>query len=66
MLNKRFEHIIRECQTFRDLHGFEYEEKCKEMIEEYSQEIKKKKLIEKCEDKTFAKQLCIANSLDYE
>jgi hypothetical protein len=65
-MNKRFEQIILICQTLRKHYGFDYEEKAKDRIESYSNEIIRKQLVEKCEDKNFAKQLCIMNSLRYE
>ena len=62
-MNKRFNSIILKCQELRDRYGFDYENICSDKIKKYSEEIKSKKLIEKCNDQIFANQLCIANSL---
>jgi hypothetical protein len=62
-LNKRFETIIIMCQCLKKEFGFDYEQKCFKQIQKYSKEIIDKQLIEKCQDKDFAKQLCIKNSL---
>lgn len=65
-LNKRFEQIIIMCQNARKKYGFDYEEKYKYKIDKFSSEIIKNNLIDKCENKHFAKQLCIMNKLTYE
>ena len=62
---KRFEKIILMCQDARKKYGFEYEETYSDKIKDFSNEIIKDKLIDKCEDKHFAKQLCIMNGLNY-
>jgi hypothetical protein len=64
-MDKRFKEIILKCQVARKKYCFDYEEKYKDKINEFSFEIKNNKLIDKCEDKHFAKQLCIMNSLSY-
>lgn len=64
-MNRRFRTIITICQQLKEKHGFNYEKKCAKKITAFSQEIIEKKLIDKCTDKTFAKQLCIANNLKY-
>ena len=64
-LNNRFSRIIQMCQKAKKKYGFDYEEKYKNKIEKFSKEIKENKLIDKCEDKTFAKQLCIMNDINY-
>ncbi len=62
-MNKRFESIIIKCQELRKKHGFDYTENCRKQIEKYTDEIISKKLIDKCDDKYFAMQLCVMNSL---
>lgn len=64
-MNKRFLKIISNCESLREKHGLNYEEKCKSIIDRYSKEIIDNKLIEKCGDSYFAKQLCISNELRY-
>jgi hypothetical protein len=61
-----FEDIIIECQELRKKFGVYYEEECKEQIDSFSNTIIENNLIESQTDKTFAKQLCMANSLKYE
>jgi hypothetical protein len=65
-MNKRFEKIILMCQDAYKRYGFEYEEKYSIKIKRFSDEIIKDKLIDKCKDKHFARQLCIKNCLTYE
>lgn len=65
-MNNRFNQIIIKCQQLRAKFHFDYEEKCAKQIEKYSKEIIDKDLVNKCEDRTFAKQLCIMNCLKYE
>lgn len=62
-MNKRFENIILKCQELRKKHGFDYQENCKKQIKKFSTEIIEKDKIDKCNDKYFAMQLCIMNSL---
>jgi len=62
----RFIKIIIECQKLRDLHGFDYEEKCKKIIDKRSKEIQEKELVYSQPNAHFAKQLCIMNSLKWE
>jgi len=65
MINKRLDQIISKCQELRHKYGFYYEDKCAAKIRRYSDEIISKNLIEKSEDKDFAMQLCMMNSLNY-
>lgn len=65
-LDKRFEKIIIMCQDARKKHGVDYETKYKSKIDKFSSEITGDKLIDNCNDKCFAKQLCIMNSLSCE
>jgi hypothetical protein len=65
-MEKRFEKIILMCQDARKKYGFEYEEKYLGQRKRFSDEIIKNKLIDKCKNKHFAKQLCVMNQLNYE
>ena len=62
-LDKRFREIILKCQELREKYGFNYEEKTIEIREKFSNEIITKKLVNKCSESDFAKQLCVMNSL---
>lgn len=64
-MDKRFEKIILMCQEARKKYGFDYEEKYSLKIDRFSKEIIEDGLIDKCEDKHFAKQLCMMNELSY-
>lgn len=63
---KRFQEIIQECQKLRADFGWDYEELCEEKINAFSREITNESLVYKCEDSTFARQLCMMNSLKWE
>ena len=60
------EKIILKCQVLKEKYGFNYEIKTTKKRNNFSKDIISKKLIEKCDDKTFAKELCIKNDLEYE
>lgn len=60
-----FRDIILRCQELRKIHDLDYEEVCKEVIEEFSNEIIGNGLIDKQEGRHFAIQLCIVNGLKY-
>jgi hypothetical protein len=65
-LDKRFYRIILNCQNARNRYPNTYEKKYKKQRNEYSKEIIENNLIEKCgEESYFARQLCMANGLEY-
>lgn len=66
VLNKRFEQIILMCQKAEKKYSFDYEEKYKNQLDKFSNEIIENGLIDKCIDKDFAKQLCFKNGLRYD
>lgn len=63
-IDKRFEKIVTMCQKAREKYWFNYEEKYKNKIERFVKEIERDWLLDKCEAKTFAEQLCVANGLE--
>lgn len=63
---KQLATIVTNCQILSHRHGFSYEEKTVTIRAKFSKKIIEGKLIDKCEDKEFAKQLCIKNNLSYE
>lgn len=65
-INSALEKIILDCQALREKYGFEYTQKCYATLSRYSREIVENNLIEKSENKTWAKQLCMANSLKFQ
>ena len=70
-LHPRFDNIIWKLQSLRLNHDGcrkkpNYPEDYMCLIHKYVNEIRDKNLIEKCRDKTFAKQLCIMNDIPFE
>lgn len=65
-INSALEKIILDCQALREKYGFEYTQKCYATLSRYSREIVENNLIEKSENKTWAEQLCMANSLKFQ
>ncbi|HLR92038.1 MAG TPA: hypothetical protein VK048_03175 [Atopostipes sp.] len=61
----RFQDIINECQKLRAKHGDDYEDACKDKIEEFSKEIIENDLTNKVHNPYFARQLCIVNELEW-
>lgn len=64
-INSRLSQIIKKCELLRKRHGFDYEEKCGEVIDRFSKEIIDNELILNSQDKEFAIQLCMMNSLKF-
>ena len=63
-LDKKFVHIIARLEKLRRKYGFYYDEDCINDITKARDAIVKDNLIAKCEDKDFAKMLCIVNGIE--
>lgn len=53
------------CQNAREKYWLDYEEKYSKKINKFNEEIKNKSLLDNCEAREFAEQLCMVNYLKY-